>query len=60
MGQAGNWLLLIGVYVGLRLYGSAINFYRFTNLPEPEKPGSEIVPAPALSAQPPKNGNYCI
>jgi hypothetical protein len=41
MGQAGNWLLLIGLFAGLRLYVAAINFYRYASRPERKEPESK-------------------
>jgi hypothetical protein len=41
MGQAGDWLLLIGVYVGLRLYAAAISFYRYAAGQKREEPESK-------------------
>jgi hypothetical protein len=59
MGQAGNWLLLIGIYAGLRLYGATQNFYHFASRREPAKPESGEIPPPALSGKT-EDGHYDI
>jgi len=41
MGQAENWLLLIGVFGVLRLYTAVISFYRYTTRPESKEPESK-------------------
>lgn len=41
MGQAGNWLLLIGLFAGLKIYAAALNFYRYAARPKRKEPESK-------------------